>query len=246
MNKIIIILLLLCHSFVDAKDTMPVNSKSKVVFTTQDIAKDTSTIKLKTFETNFKKKYKSREFVYEEKEPEKSLWQRFLEWLGRLFGKSDGRASAAFIGGLMKIIAIVIVVVVVFFIVKALMNKEGKWIFGRNSDKKLINHIEIEKNIHTTDFESLIKKALASGEQRLCIRYYYLWLLKKMSEREIIKWDIEKTNSDYLYEIKSDTKKEEFKYLSYLYNNIWYGEFDFNAATFEKAKASFEKGIKSI
>jgi hypothetical protein len=246
VNKSIIILFLFCISFVNAKETLLLNNKSKIVFTTKDIQKDTSTIKIKTFETNFKRKYKSKEFVYEEKQPEKSLWQQFLEWLARLFGQSDGKASAAFIGTLFRTIAIVIVVIVVYLIVKALMNKEGKWIFGRNSDKKIINYIEVEKNILTTDFESLIKKTLASGEQRLCIRYYYLWLLKKMSEKEIIKWDIEKTNSDYLYEIKSETKKEEFQYLSYLYNNIWYGEFDLNDAIFEKAKASFEKGIKSI
>lgn len=246
MNKIVIIILLFCHSFVDAKVTLAVDVRSKNVITTKDIAKDTSTIKLKTFETNFKRKYKSGEFVYEQEQPEPSLWQRFMEWLARLIGKTDGKATATFIGIVIKIIAALIVVVVVYFIAKALMNKEGKWIFGRNSDKKLINHIEVEKNIHTADFESLIKKALASGEQRLCIRYYYLWLLKKMSEKEIIKWDIEKTNSDYLYEIKSDSKKEEFKYLSYLYNNIWYGEFDINVTTFEKARASFEKVIKAV
>jgi hypothetical protein len=67
-----------------------------------------------------------------------------------------------------------------------------------------------------------------------------------MSEKGIIKWDIEKTNSDYLYEITNETRRDEFAYLSYLYNYIWYGEFELDEATFEKAKTAFEKTIRSI
>jgi hypothetical protein len=67
-----------------------------------------------------------------------------------------------------------------------------------------------------------------------------------MSAKQMIVWDIEKTNSDYLYEIKEQSQKEEFAYLSYLYNYIWYGEFELDEATFLKAKTAFEKTIKSL
>jgi hypothetical protein len=67
-----------------------------------------------------------------------------------------------------------------------------------------------------------------------------------MSAKQMIVWDIEKTNSDYLYEIKELSQKEDFAYLSYLYNYIWYGEFELDEATFLKAKTAFEKTIKSI
>jgi hypothetical protein len=150
------------------------------------------------------------------------------------------------VGLMLKIIAVLIVVFVIYMIVKAIMNKEGQWIFGRNSDKKGIHYSEIEKNLHLVDFEKLIQKALEADEKRLIIRYYYLWLLKKMSAKQMIVWDIEKTNSDYLYEIKEQSQKEDFAYLSYLYNYIWYGEFELDEATFLKAKTAFEKTIKSI
>jgi hypothetical protein len=131
-------------------------------------------------------------------------------------------------------------------IVKAIMNKEGQWIFGKNSDKKMINYDEIEKNIHLVDFEKLIQNSLQSGEKRLTIRFYYLWLLKKMSEKQIIIWDVEKTNSDYLYEIEDQSLKDEFAYLSYLYNYIWYGEFELDDEAFAKAQSTFEKSIKKL
>ena len=87
---------------------------------------------------------------------------------------------------------------------------------------------------------------MQSGEKRLTIRYYYLWLLKIMAQKQIIEWDIEKTNSDYLYELKDQAQKEDFTYLSYLYNYIWYGEFEMDETTFAKAKNDFEKSIKTF
>jgi len=135
---------------------------------------------------------------------------------------------------------------VIYLIVKSILNKEGQWIFGKNSDKKIINYAEIEKNLQLVDFEKLIKNTLKSNEKRLAIRYYYLWLLKKMAEKEIIEWDAEKTNSDYLNEIQNPNQKDNFAYLSYLYNYIWYGEFELDENTFDRAIATFDKTIQTI
>ncbi|MNS22548.1 hypothetical protein D3C72_543450 [compost metagenome] len=237
-------------SKVGATDSLAVAKEEKIVFTEKDILVDSAAIEAKSFPKNFKKKYSDEAFIYEFKTPEKNAWDRFKEWLAgilkNLFSFSSNEASLNFVGILIKVIAVLIVIFVIYLIVKALMNKEGQWIFGRNSDKKGMNYTEIEKNLHLVDFEKLIKETLASGEKRLCIRYYYLWLLKKMSEKHLIVWDVEKTNTDYLYELQNQSQKEDFAYLSYLYNYIWYGEFELDEATFEKAKNAFETTIKSI
>ena len=250
MNKFILIFLFSSFVSFGAADSLDVSKNTKVFFTEKDIQIDTASIELQTFEKNFKSKYTDDPFIYEFKSKEKNAWDRFKEWLAgifrNIFSFSNNEASMNFVEVLMKIIAVLIVIFVIYLIVKSIMNKEGQWIFGKNSDKKIIDYTEIEKNIHTIDFEKLIKNTLKSGEKRLSIRYYYLWLLKKMSNKEIIIWDIEKTNSDYLYEIKNQTQKDEFAYLSYLYNYIWYGEFDMDDPTFTKAKNSFEKAIQAI
>jgi hypothetical protein len=67
-----------------------------------------------------------------------------------------------------------------------------------------------------------------------------------MSDKNIIEWDIEKTNSDYSYEIKNEKLKEDFNYLSYLYNYIWYGEFELTEDTFNKTKKSFETTFQTL
>ena len=250
MNKLLLFFLFFFCSTVGAQDSLAVAKKEKIVFTEKDIVVDSAFVAPKPFAKNFKKKYTDTAFIYEFKTPEKNAWDRFKEWLANFFKNifkfTDSKSAVNFVDILLRVIAILIVLSVIYMIVKAIMNKEGQWIFGRNSDRKIINYDEIEKNLHKVDFEKLIQKSLESGENRLTIRYYYLWLLKRMSEKQIIEWDVEKTNSDYLYEIKDEAQKEDFAYLSYLYNNIWYGEFELDEETFAKARTAFEKSIKKI
>lgn len=229
-----------------AVDTAQISKK----FTDDDILIDSSSVRNKPFAKDFKEKYTDSEFQYEAKAKEKSAWDRFVEWLafwlGKIFSFSDENASISVVEIILKVLAIGVIIFVIYLIVKAIMNGEGRWVFGKSSDKKVIHYEEIEKNLHLVDFEKLIKEATKSGENRLLIRYYYLWLLKKLAAREIIEWDVEKTNSDYIYEIKSEKLKAEFSYLSYLYNYIWYGEFKIEEETLLKAVKSFEKTIKSL
>jgi hypothetical protein len=249
LNKILLLFLFFFCSKIGAQSALPPNQEKKV-FSQKELVIDNSNIVVKPFDQNFKSKYKSNPFIYEFKTPEKNAWDRFKEWLANFFDNlfqfRNEKAATDFVEILLQSIAIIIVIAVIYMIVKAIMNKEGQWIFGKNSDKKIINYDDVEKNIHLVDFEKLIEKSLQSNEKRLTLRYYYLWLLKKMSEKQIIVWDIEKTNSDYLYEIKNPALKEDFAYMSYLYNNIWYGEFELSDSVFAQAKNTFEQSIKNL
>jgi len=228
---------------------MAVAEKNAVRYTEKDIKVDNSEIPTTAFNPKFKEKYNDTEFQYEVKVAEKGLWDRFTEWLSywfkKLFGLSDNVSNNA-VDITLKIIATIIVLFVIYLIVKAILNKEGQWIFGKSTTKKIINHDDIERNLQHVDFEKLIASTLKSGNQRLAIRYYYLWLLKKMSEKNIIEWNPEKTNSDYWYEIQNQTLKNDFSYVSYLYNYIWYGEFEITDSSFESMKKTFETTIQSI
>ena len=250
MNKCLILLLVFCSSFTSAQNAPTTVGNGDMSQASLSVSADSESVIKRTFVKGFQKKYTDKAFVYQFKTPEKNAWDRFKEWLAHIFKNifrfTNNQTSLNFVEILLKTIAILIVVFVIYLLVKALMNKEGQWIFGKASDKKLIHYTEIERKLQLKDFEDLIRNTLTNGEKRLTIRYYYLWLLKKMAHQQWIEWDIEKTNSDYLYELQTQSRKDDFAYLSYLYNYIWYGEFDLDQTTFEKAKAAFEKAIKSM
>lgn len=242
MTKYLLLFLLLFSIPIFAQDTLIV-SKS-------EIKVDSSTVEKVKFKEGFQEKYTADEFIYEVKVKELSAWERFKEWLydlfERIFNSTSRENTENIVELFLKILAAAIIIFVIYLIVKAIMNGEGSWVFGKSSDKKVINYEEIEKNIHLVDFEKLIKETLKNGENRLAIRYYYLWLLKIMSAKQLIEWDVEKTNSDYLYEIKNTSIKSQFEYVSYLYNYIWYGEFELDEVTFVKAKKAFDNLINSL
>ncbi len=195
-------------------------------------------------------KYSGEDFIYERTVENSGWWTRFKQWLNDLFRdlfnlKNEGQAANA-TNIAIKIGGVILFLLVIYFIFKAVINKEGSWVFGKSSDKNMIPVTEIESNIHAANFKDLIDKAENDNNYRLAIRYYYLWLLKQLSAGAIIDYDVEKTNSDYKNEITSKAIKEEFSYTSYLYNYIWYGEFDVNQDQFNKAKHAFVQFLNSI
>lgn len=196
---------------------------------------------------NLKEKYTDNDFNYIEKTKiDTSAWDRFWSAVGRflsnLFDFGNGAKALSGIEIAMKIIAFLVIIFVIYLIVKVIINKEGGWIFGKSSKKITVSEIT-EEDIHSMDFSSAITKAKNEKNLRLANRYYYLWLLKSFSDKEIIEWDIEKTNADYLNEISNLELKNEFQFLSYVYEHSWYGEFELSKTDFERTETTFQKLI---
>ena len=249
MNKLFILILFFFSFHCKAIDSLTTEQKKAQRFTEKDLVIDSQKVTPTHFENSVKEDYSSEDFQYEEKIPEKSAWDHFKEWLRKLIGRLFGVTAP--VAGIVVVwilygVAIIVVALVIYFIVKSMVNKEGQWIFSKSSSKRIINYDDIERNLKDIDFDKLIKDTLKLGDNRLAIRYYYLWILKKMAEKDIIDWNPEKTNSDYLYEIKSNTLKTDFSYVSYLYNYIWYGEFEVDQTSFESAKHTMEKTLQSL
>lgn len=230
-----------------SQEEQPLHTTKTVVDTTLTL--DTSTIKPREF-SNLNETYSGDDFSYERTEESTGWWTRFKQWLSDLWKSLfniDSNGKAAKLTDIMlDIAAVIIVLLVIYFIYKAIINKEGKWVFGKSAKKPIIPTSSIENNIYETDFETLIATAEEENNYRLAIRYYYLWLLKQLSFKHIITYDAEKTNSDYQLEINNAQHAEKFAYTSYLYNYIWYGEFNVDEHQFLKAKKAFVQFLNMV
>lgn len=199
------------------------------------------------FSPHFQEKYISEEFNYKEKVVDYSAWNNFVNWLSRLiqkiFNLNPMDVDANDVNNGLKFVAFIIIGIVLYLLIKSLVKGEGVGFFKRSA-KKIQYDTEVVENIHAINFEQLIQEALKNKDTRLCIRYHYLWLLKNYSDKNIIVWHHQKTNSDYLYEIKVKEHKQQFEKLSYLYNHIWYGSFEINDEVFQQARKSFLQILK--
>ena len=210
---------------------------------------DNSSIAPRQFD-NLSSKYDGEEYIYERTVETSGWWTRFKRWLSdklnSIFNFENRQSAAEATDIAIKVAGVILFLLVIYFIFRAIINKEGKWVFGQSSDKNIIPITDLESNIHAVDFKRLIKDAEQDGNYRMAVRYYYLWLLKALTAAEIIEYDVEKTNSDYFNEITKSSTQEEFAYTSYLYNYIWYGEFDVNDQQFKQAKLAFTNFLNTV
>lgn len=251
MNKLIIYLLLLCSPLLlsaqPAQDTLISTADSTEIAITPTV--EPLVYKDRKFSEGFQDNYTGSEFTYEVKPMAKSQLERLLEairrFLDNIFSFGDSATGTSGFTIFMRILAILIIGFVVYMIVRALLNKEGMWIFSRSRKNISVQDIN-DEDIHQMDFKQLTEDTKKAGDYKLTVRYYYLWLLKKLSNNEIIDWHWDKTNRDYLYEIKNATLKKDFEYLSYVYDYSWYGDFPLDKIAFVKAEKAFIKTLNTL
>ncbi len=199
---------------------------------------------------NLNERYNGDEFIYERRIESSGWWTRFKQWfsdfLKDLFNFENRTQAEEAADLAIEILGVILFLLVAYFIAKAILNKEGQWVFGKSAEKSIIPVTDLASDIDSVDFRNLISHAEQDNNFRLAIRYYYLWLLKVLGNKGIIHYDVEKTNSDYRQEIEEGPIRNAFDYTSYLYNYIWYGEFDVSEKQFRSAKTAFNRIISDL
>jgi hypothetical protein len=208
------------------------------------VSVDSSFRQVVAFPAHFQDQYRTdEEFNYERDKTDTTFWKRLMAKVERLLRKLLGLTPDYHMSEygplIIKIIAGIVLLVAIYFIFRLVMNHSGAWVFQKKNGEIIIDINNTEQLIEEADFTQLIAEYERMGDTRQSIRLHYLWLLKDLKQRGVIDWHPEKTNADYLYEMKEDELCQEFSYLSYLFNYIWYGEFSINNDEYQSAKAAF-------
>ncbi|MBV7267815.1 hypothetical protein [Winogradskyella luteola] len=221
---------------------------SSFVLKAQDsvVKRDSSNLDVTYFKENFKDNYAGDDFNYSINDTGginliQRILRSFFNWLGDVFGFNidwlDYQTMEYIIYGLLGII-------VLYLLIKFLLQNPVSSVF-KTEDKAIEGFSYVEEHIEKVDFDKLIKKALKDNNYRLATRYMYLKSLKVLANKKTIEWHYDKTNSDYLNEIKDSKLKALFKRVSYIYDYVWYGEFPIDEVNFNKNKDDFNQLIKT-
>ncbi len=193
------------------------------------------------------RKYTGDEFNYTFKTGEsQNLLARFINWVGQGLSNIFGiNISPQVLQIIEYLIYFLLVILAIYLIVKVLINENFNSLFQKKV--KTINDINLtEEHIEGIDINKLLTKAIESKDYRLAIRYQFLLTLQKLSKSDIIEWHFDKTNSDYLSEIKPPEIQKGFKQIAYLYDHIWYGEQTIDNIKYTKSVLDFESINKQI
>ncbi|ASK31709.1 DUF4129 domain-containing protein [Chryseobacterium sp. T16E-39] len=203
-----------------------------------------NTVYPKKFKKDLKERYKGSEFDYTTIKPKESFWQKLQRKLARIiegiFGENSFGTSAKITTIVMRLFAIVLIGFLLYFIIRYLISKDGNFFFGKKNKKVNIHTEELHENIHEINFPESISQFEIAGDYRSAVRYQFLFILKKLSDKKLIAWNPQKTNKDYVAELKAEHLKKEFSNLSHIFDYVWYGEFSINEQDYLKFKSQYQ------
>lgn len=197
----------------------------------------------KRFEEDYRVKYSSSEFDYSIIKPKESLWEKFKRRINKIveaiFGNIDPSKTARYTEIIVWTLAILIIGFVLYLFIRFLLNKNGSIFFSKKNKKLSLQNQDLKENIHEINFSESIANCEKQEEYRSAIRYQFLLVLKKLADAKQIHWNPEKTNKDYIQELKNLNQKREFEELVYIFDYIWYGEFEIDKRAYDYFKQKF-------
>lgn len=163
------------------------------------------------------------------------MWNSFLENL--MDGMNSGSKGISNFWSIFWIV--VLVALVVFVILKTTGTGLNSVFSGKRKKAENIDATMEDVDIHALDYEQMIADAVRRGDYRLCVRLWFLRTLKTLSDKELLEYKIDKTNSDYYYDLSGSTLQKEFGDVSLIYDYIWYGEVSVDESGYRQAEERF-------
>jgi hypothetical protein len=204
---------------------------------------DSSKIEPRNFSSSSLNIYKNdKDFRYEKETMQtETWWDRFWDWFwnkyDNIMSTESGRMTMKIIYWLLGFAA------VAFFILRvSKMNRLN--LFAASPHGKISFTIE-EENIHAIPFDEAIQNALQNSNYRLAVRLLYLQNLKTLTDKNLIKWQANKTNKDYLLEL-NPALQQSFKYITNVFEYAWYGHLTITREDFAALKedvSTFQKQL---
>jgi len=213
------------------------------------IKNDKKTIVQKKFNSSNLEKYKNdKDFNYQEDvvNEDPSIFEKIFSWFGRqllrflewLFGVEYAKGIFA---SILSAIPYLIAAIVLFLILKFFLKVNSKSIVNSAKNEAIVSFSEEEEVLKNKDILKLIDDAILQKNYRLAVRYSYLNILKHLENKEFIVWEQQKTNEDYIKEIKPVLLKQSFVNLTRLYDFVWYGNFGINETEFVQIESDFKQ-----
>lgn len=101
--------------------------------------------------------------------------------------------------------------------------------------------VEESENIFEINYRDRIDKAIKAGNYRLATRLMFLQMLKTMAGKNMIHYQQDHTNFDYLMQLRNTIYYADFFRITRNYEYAWYGNFPVNEEAWHIIKSNFEK-----
>ncbi|MCU0446124.1 MAG: DUF4129 domain-containing protein [Microscillaceae bacterium] len=193
----------------------------------------------KAFDEKKLEEYRQQDaFRYDRKAPPRSLtwWQQFLRWLDEWLSATLDTPQKRTVW--QWVLIGFSTLMVLYLILRLLKADVSAWLTG-TAQKLDLEMAILGENIHEINFDQAIEEAIRQKLFRQAVRLYYLKTLKKLSDKKLIAWEKDKTNYDYVFELRQSPLLKPFQSLTQVFEYICYGDFKISNQEFAEAQSSF-------
>jgi hypothetical protein len=176
-------------------------------------------------------------FQYERLTPKgPSIWASIKEWVwDYILQHIITTESIAF----WEFAFYALLILAFLYIAFKVFKMKGRSFFYNQSKDAEINEVFMTNATPTENLNEKMKRFVLNRQFREAIRIGYILILKKLSEHKIIIWRKDKTNFDYLYEIKNPELRNAFRQVTEIFNFTWYGENEIDKKFYDKIEPYF-------
>ena len=132
------------------------------------------------------------------------------------------------------------------YVVLRLLRLDVTGLFGRRNRAVPLPYEILSEDIHRIDFTGELARAEEAGNYRLAVRLGYLLTLRHLTERNLIRWQPDKTNHDYLRELAGSPWGPGFQDLTRQFEYVWYGERPLSAAQYPALREDRQEFIRRL
>lgn len=153
----------------------------------------------------------------------------FWDYVADFFSDSTARTIIYIILGVILVLIIYRIVVV------------NNLFMTPTSRKRIEDTEEPATEIDDNNLDAKIQQAVQEKNYRLAIRFMYLKTLRSLNEKGWIRYHAQATNNEYINQVHHYGAGNEFRFLTHIYEYVWYGEFALTEEQFNKVQQNFQQ-----
>ncbi|MFN3875203.1 MAG: DUF4129 domain-containing protein [Flavobacteriales bacterium] len=148
-----------------------------------------------------------------------SWWELLKDWILRRLERMLGSSAGSFV---VKNLAYIIAVIAVAAAI-VIIRRNGLSAAFHGAPRSAAQVIAEEEDIRALDLPALIREAEAAGNLRQAIRLRYLQVLRRLVEQGLLEWRPDRTDRDYLRQLRDPALRERFAHAALVFQWVWYG-----------------------
>jgi len=203
-------------------------------------------------EINFRQLYESQleefkndpDFNYNNIQPVSDDWfTRLKTWVSQqLASLSTSKTYSTFL----DIIYYGLMIIGLVLIIRGLIIADRRGLLFGKINKDEIKLSESSEELDKLNFDELFKSAVENNNYKLAIRYLFLKSLQLLAEKGMIELRENKTNQQYLLEIKQVKVSDKFRRATSRFEWVWYGDLSVDEQVLKSSQTEFNELFGSI